>query len=160
MPTLDWIFLIVLLASGLLGAWRGLVYEVFSLLAWVGAFVAARWLYADVGAWLPMQGASQTLRGAVGFGLVFLVAVMLGGLVAVGLRKVLATVGLRPMDRFLGASFGLVRGVALLLLTTALLGMTPMRSALIWKESAGVDMSMKVLAEIRPMLSREAGWPG
>ena len=33
MPTLDWIFLAVLLFSLLLGAWRGLMYEVFSVLS-------------------------------------------------------------------------------------------------------------------------------
>ena len=38
MTTLDWIFVAVLLGSMLLGAWRGLVYEVLSLLGWIVAF--------------------------------------------------------------------------------------------------------------------------
>ena len=43
MLTLDWILLAVLLASLLLGAWRGLVYEVLSVLNWVASFVLAQW---------------------------------------------------------------------------------------------------------------------
>jgi len=42
MAALDWIFAVVLLLSMALGAWRGLVYEVLSLVNWVVAFVLAR----------------------------------------------------------------------------------------------------------------------
>ena len=46
-PTaLDWMFLLVLLASMVVGAWRGLVYEVILALGWVAAFVCAQW-WAD-----------------------------------------------------------------------------------------------------------------
>ena len=43
MAMLDWIFLAVLLASMLIGAWRGLVFEVLSALGWLVAFMAAQW---------------------------------------------------------------------------------------------------------------------
>ena len=41
MAVLDWVFLAVLVASLLVGAWRGLVYEVFSVVSWIAAFVLA-----------------------------------------------------------------------------------------------------------------------
>jgi membrane protein required for colicin V production len=37
-PT-DWVLLTVLALSLLLGAWRGLVFEVLSVLGWVAAFL-------------------------------------------------------------------------------------------------------------------------
>ena len=43
MTPVDWILLAVLLASLLLGAWRGLVYELMSMLGWIAAFVLAQW---------------------------------------------------------------------------------------------------------------------
>ena len=43
MAALDWIFVALLLASMLMGAWRGLVYEFLSLAGWVVAFVVAQW---------------------------------------------------------------------------------------------------------------------
>ena len=46
MAALDWIFAAVLLASMLIGAWRGLVFEVLSVLGWVAAFFAAQWFAA------------------------------------------------------------------------------------------------------------------
>ncbi len=64
MPALDWIFVALLLASLLLGAWRGLVYEVLSVLAWIVAFVLAQWLAPGVAQRLPMSGATEMIRYA------------------------------------------------------------------------------------------------
>ena len=49
----DWILLAVLMASMLVGLWRGLVYEVLSLAGWLAAFILAQWLAADAVAFLP-----------------------------------------------------------------------------------------------------------
>ena len=121
MPALDWIFAAVLLLSMLLGAWRGLVYEVLSLVNWVVAFVLAQWLALDAASHLPISSASEPVRYAAGFLLVFLVVILLGGLIVVLIKKLTAAVGLSPVDRTLGALFGVLRGVLLLLLATRFL---------------------------------------
>ncbi len=155
MAVLDWIFAAVLLASVLLGAWRGLVYEVLSLLSWVAALVLAQWLAMDVGLRLPLSGASEIVRYAAGFLLVFIVTIMAGGLIAALFKKIMSSVGLRPVDRILGAIFGASRGVLLLLLATVLLAMTPMQASVMWQESIGVQASMAILRSIKPALPRQ-----
>ena len=45
--TVDLLLLLVLLISVVIGAWRGLLYEVLSVLGWVAAFVLAQWLAVD-----------------------------------------------------------------------------------------------------------------
>ena len=55
MSTTDWILLALLAASMVLGAWRGLVYEVLSVLGWIAAFLLAQWFAPDVADKLPMQ---------------------------------------------------------------------------------------------------------
>ncbi len=155
MPVLDWIFAAVLLLSVLLGAWRGLVYEVLSLVSWLAAFVLAQWFAPDVAQRLPMSGASDMVRYAAGFVLVFIVTVMLGGLLATLVKKLLATVGLRPVDRVLGAAFGLTRGVLLLLLATVLVSLTPLNASAAWKESVGAGVALTVLKGIRPALPQD-----
>ena len=67
MVLLDWIFLTVLLASLVVGAWRGLVYEVLSALNWLAAFVLAQWLGQDLAQMLPMASANDTVRLVAGF---------------------------------------------------------------------------------------------
>lgn len=152
MAALDWIFGVVLLASILLGAWRGLVFEVLSLISWVAAFGLAQWLALDAAQYLPLSGSSDMVRYAAGFVLVFVAAVMLGSLVAVVVKKLMSAVGLRPVDRVLGAVFGSIRGVLLLLLATVVVGMTPMKSSAAWQESAGAAAASVVLKGLKPVL--------
>src|SRR5690349_8303229 len=56
MAALDWAFACVLLVSLAIGAWRGLVYEVLSVLGWIVAFVLAQWFAPQVSLWLPVKG--------------------------------------------------------------------------------------------------------
>ena len=157
MATLDWIMAVVLLASLLLGAWRGLVYEVLSVAGWVAAFILAQWLAPDAAAHLPMQGAGAALRYAGGFVLVFVAAAFAGGLIAFLMSKLVAAVGLGPMDRALGAMFGVLRGVVLVLAATAVVSLTPLRDSAAWRESVGAHWAGAALHALKPVLPQEFG---
>lgn len=157
MPTLDWIFLAVLLISLVVGAWRGLVYEVLSVCTWIAAFVVAQWFAPDAAQWLPMAGAAEPMRYAAGFVLVFIAAVFAGSLIAFLIKKLVAAAGLRPADRMLGAAFGLVRGTVLLLAVTVVVGMTPLHTAQWWQEAAGPRVATVVLSGLKPVLPQEFG---
>lgn len=157
MLVVDWIFVAVLLASLALGAWRGFVFEVLSVLSWGAAFVLAQWFGPEMGQKLPMAGATEMIRYAAGFVLVFIATLFAVGLVAWGIKKLMESVGLRPVDRVLGAVFGLVRGVILLLAATVVMEMTPLKSSVWWQESTGVAVSSAVLRGLKPMLPGEFG---
>lgn len=157
MPVLDWIFLGVLLASLVLGAWRGLIYEVFSVLSWIAAFILAQWFASDVAQKLPMSGSGESVRYAAGFALVFVVSVLAGSLLAKLVQKLFAAIGLQPADRALGAAFGLVRGVVLLLAATVVIGMSPLRTSEWWQESGGVGITTAALKGLKPVLPEEFG---
>lgn len=157
MATLDWVFLAVLAFSLLLGALRGLVYEVLSVLGWIAAFVLAYWGGEAVGELLPLGTASPPLRFAAGFALVFVVTVFAAALVAWAVRKLVEAVGLRPVDRALGAAFGLVRGVVLLLALAAVVHMTPLRGDTWWTESVGAGVSTTALKGLKPVLPERVG---
>ena len=155
MTVLDWVFVGVLGFSLLLGLLRGLVYEVLSVLSWIAAFVVAQWLAPAVGAWLPMENTAEPLRYAAGFAIVFVAVVFAGGLVAWATRKMVEAVGLRPMDRVLGAAFGLVRGVVVLLALAVVVNMTPLRKSQWWTESMGAAVSTAALKGLKPVLPEE-----
>jgi membrane protein required for colicin V production len=157
MAALDWVFLVVLLASLVLGAWRGLVYEVLSVAGWIAAFVLAQWLAPDAAAWLPMERAGDAMRYAAGFALVFIVAAFAAGLVAWLLKKLVESVGLRPVDRTLGAAFGLVRGVVLLLAFAVVVNVTSLRRGGWWMESTGAGVLTTVLKGLKPVLPERFG---
>ena len=157
LATLDWIFVAVILASMVLGVWRGLIYEVLSVMSWAAAFILAQWFAPDVAAMLPMASASEVMRYAAGFLLVFIAAVFTGGLMAFLVSKLVASVGLRPIDRVLGAAFGALRGVLLLLAATVVVGMTPVKNSTEWRASAGARTAELVLASLKPLLPQNFG---
>lgn len=152
MNWVDWALLLILLISLVIGLWRGLVYEVMSVLAWVAAFVVAQAFAGEVGGWLPMGGASPGLQTAAGFVLVFVVAAFAGGFVAWLVKKMVESVGLRPIDRVLGAGFGLARGAIILLALTLVVNMTPLVAEQWWQESVGAKMLTLTLYSVKPLL--------
>ncbi|EHL21037.1 colicin v production protein [Acidovorax sp. NO-1] len=157
MAALDWIFVVVLLASMLMGAWRGLVFEVLSLLGWVVSFFVAQWFAHDVAAMLPMGDASDSLRYAAGFLAVFVASVFACGFITWLAKKLVESIGLRPADRTLGAAFGVLRGLVLLLAVAVVAGLTPMHEALWWQESRGAPLLVDMLRGLKPALPEEFG---
>lgn len=152
MATVDWILLAVLVFSMLLGAWRGLVYEVLSVLGWAASFYAAQYFAPMVAAWLPLQSSSQTIRYAAAFVLVFVAAVFAAGMLAFLLKKLIQAIGLRPIDRSMGAAFGLVRGLILLLAAAVVMDMTNLKNSVWWQESKGAPILSAALKGLKPVL--------
>lgn len=133
--TIDSVLLVLLLVSMLLGAWRGLVYELLSLVGWVVAFVAARYGADSAGQWLPLGESDAAVRYAAGFVLVFVGAAFAWGLLSALSKRLIEGIGLRPVDRTLGAVFGLLRGGLLVLVLVIVVGHTPMQQAPWWQQS-------------------------
>ncbi len=157
MAVVDLAFLGVLALSLLIGAWRGLVYEVLSVLGWAASFYLAQWLAPDLALMLPLQSASEPVRYAAAFVLIFVLAVFAAGLLAVLIKKMVEAIGLRPVDRTLGAAFGLVRGVILLLAVTLVINMTAFKNAVWWQESQGAEVMGAALKGLKPVLPGQFG---
>lgn len=157
MNWVDGTLLVVLLLSILLGIWRGLVYEVLSVAGWVIAFLAAQ-AYADkVSEWLPMSQFAPALRLAAGFALVFIATAFACGSVSWLIKKMVASVGLRPIDRVLGGGFGVARGALILLAFTVVVSMTPLRANPAWQASLVAALLAQGLGAIKPVLPLAVG---
>lgn len=157
MSAIDWLVLIVVAASLLLGLWRGLLYEVMALAGWVLAFLAARWAAPVVGDWLPMGESPEPLRYAVAFALVFIATAFLFGVLATLARQAAKAIGARPVDRLFGAAFGALRGVLMLLVLAALVLMTPLRNETWWRESVSAQWLEMALVRLHPLLPESFG---
>ncbi|MCS6810156.1 MAG: CvpA family protein [Tepidimonas sp.] len=138
MGPVDLLLLAVWVVSVVIGWWRGLLYEVVSLLGWVAAFVVAQQGALTLAARLPMEGWAPPLRYAAGFALLFVAVVLAAGLLAWALQRGAAAVGLRPVDRMLGGMFGALRGAVVLMVLALLVRQTPWAAAPAWTDSVGV----------------------
>lgn len=137
MAGVDIFLLLVLLASLLLGLWRGLVFEVLSVAGWVLAFFVAQWFAADAAAYLPLGSTAEPLRYAAGFAVVFIATAFVSAFVAWLIQKGVESVGLRPVDRMLGGVFGVLRGGVILLALALVVNMTPLKEQEAWRASVG-----------------------
>ena len=155
MTTLDWIVLGVLALSMLVGAWRGLVYEVFSLLGWIVGFMAARWGANEVAQLLPLHEWAPQARYVAGFVLVFVAALFAWGLVSWLVRQLIQAVGLRPVDRALGALFGMARAGVLLLVVTLVVQATDLREGDWWQHSVLAPWLQTAAAQVLPILPEQ-----
>ena len=152
MALLDWIAVTLIVVSMLFGLMRGLVFEVVSLMGWVAAFIAAQWLASDVAAWLPFGEPQATWRYPLAFVLVF-VAVAFGvGLVAALTRKLITVVGLRPVDRILGAAFGAARGAVALLVLAVVVHLLVLSDSAWWRDSLSAGVLDAALQGLKPAL--------
>lgn len=149
----DTVMVAVIVVSALLGAMRGLTLEVLSLAGWVVAWFAGLWLGPALAPHLPLGDAGSTLNGVAAFACAFLLVLVLWGLAA---RVVSAMVGrtvLRPLDRGLGAVFGVLRGLVLLLAIATLFTFTPLGTAQAWRDSVGAVWLNAMLRELVPLVS-------
>lgn len=156
-PVVDILLALVLLVSVVIGAWRGLLYEVLSVLGWVAAFFLAQWFAVDVAGWLPLKDTPEPLRYAAGFALVFIAVAFAAGLLAWAVKQLVESIGLRPVDRTLGALFGLLRGLIILLALGLVVAMTPLHQHAQWQASRGAGLLDATLKTLSPLLPAELG---
>ena len=157
MAGLDWVVVAILAASVLLGLWRGLVYEVLSVLNWLAAFVLAQWLAPRAAAFLPLSRGGESVQYAAGFAVVFIGALFAGGLLAWLTKKLVEAVGLRPVDRALGGIFGLVRGTVAVLALAVVVHLTGLKNGAWWTESVTAGVATAALRGLKPVVPERFG---
>lgn len=152
MTIFDYLLLFVLASSLLIGALRGFVAEILSLLGWVVAFVVANAYSAHLAALLPAAIPGAAIRLLVGFVALFIGVRLLMGLLTKALGAAVAATGLSFADAGMGALFGLARGLVLVLAAVILCGMTAIPQQPFWKEARFSALAESGARAVKPYL--------
>jgi membrane protein required for colicin V production len=153
----DIAMIMFVLLSVAVGLWRGLVFEVLSLMSWLLAWVLAQAYAVQVASYLPSAVPGAALRHSVGFGLTFVMTLVVCGLAARLARMLVAATPLDLLDRLLGGLFGALRGLVVLLVATTLLALTPLARSVPWQTSHGAFWLQELLSALRPAVT--SVWP-
>jgi membrane protein required for colicin V production len=154
MSWFDFAVITVVGFSILLGAWRGLVREVFSLAGWVVAFVLALLFSGDLAALLPASFANQSVRTALAAIVIFVVVLLTAGFGGMLLARAFRAAGLGVTDRALGGVFGFARGGLITLAVVLLAGFTTLPKEPFWREAALTGPLETAVVAMKPFLPR------
>ena len=147
---LDWVILAVLAASSILGVWRGVVKEVFSVASWIAGFIFAFRHAADVGQVLPITSFGPVGRTAAGAGIVILVTLAAFASFGSLLRLVIKAVS--GGDGVLGFIFGFIRGAVIVMAGVFVASFTSSPESRMWQQSELIPYAEKGLVMCRPLM--------
>lgn len=131
----DYLIIGIVLVSAVIGLFRGFFREVISLIAWILAFFVALYFTEPASHFLEGSIATPSLRKAVTGAGLFVLVLLLGGLVNFAVGRLVSVSGLAGTDRAIGGVFGVLRGVALVVILMLLAALTPMPKDPWWRES-------------------------
>ena len=149
----------ILAISAVVGLMRGLTFELLSLAGWFVAYFAARWLQPWFAPHLPIGAAGTLLNQGVAFASAFIVVLIVWSLLARAVAMLIGVTPLRPLDRLLGAVFGVVRGIVVLLVFATVVAYVPSARPRAWQDSVGAAMLESVLKGLLPLLPGTAAPP-
>ena len=149
MSWIDFLIVLVCLASAGFGYWRGFAQEALSVVTWLVAI----WL-AWRSTWLvePLLGnwvVAPELKIWVARAVIFLLILMIGGVIVWLVRELIRHSGLTRTDRTLGSLFGLIRGVLIVGLAVLVLEFMELDQDPWWQEARLSPFSEQVASGIR-----------
>ncbi|MBV9889477.1 MAG: CvpA family protein [Rhizobacter sp.] len=160
LPALGWIdiaMLVLVVLSALAGLVRGLTFEVLSLLGWVAAWFAGLWFGPLIAPHLSI--ASPSLNSIAAFAIAFVIALVVCGFAARAVSALVGKTPLKPLDRLLGAAFGVLRALLVLLTVAIVVAHTPAAASASWRASYGAAWLDTMLHELMPLVAPESTDP-
>ena len=134
--------------------WRGFVRVTASLAAWVIAVLAALRFSDRVGSLLPDLGETEGTRYVLAFALILVGVLIVGALAGFLLSRLVSAVGLRFLDRLLGAALGFARGILIAVVVVLFAGLTTLPKKDWWQNALSSPALTTAALSLRPWLPK------
>lgn len=131
----DYIIVGIVLISALIGLFRGLVKEAFSLGTWIASIVIGIRFSEQFAVFFNGYIEMPSVRIAVAFIILLLLTLILGTMLSHLLSQLVDRTGLSGTDRFAGFVFGIGRGMVVMAVLVLLAGLTPLPQDPWWAQS-------------------------
>ncbi len=145
MTALDLIVLLILVLTAVRGMMRGMIETLFSLAAWILAFVLGKSGALLVGPLLPVGMENPGIRYFAGFALIFLAVLVAVLLLGHALASLVKAAGLGGADKVLGGVLGLAKGTVILIGFSLAAGLTSLPRTDFWKHAL-LSSSLQAMA--------------
>lgn len=151
---LDVVAIGVVALSVLFAYARGVIRSMIGTAAWIVGIIAAIAFTPALAAQLPAMAEAPSLPYLIAFVLIFVAAIVLGALVAWPLRTLVTRAGMGFLDRSLGATFGLLRGLALVVAFALVAGVSGLAQRDWWQNAFLAPSLASSALAMRPWLPR------
>lgn len=152
MSWVDCCILGIVVLSMLVGVLRGFARELLGLMTWIAAVVASAVFGATAAEHLSTQIANPALRSVAGHALVFFGALFVGAVLTHLVGVLIRSAGAGGMDRTLGAGFGLLRGVFVVVLVVMIAGSASPQAGQWWRDSQLVPPLLPLADALRSLV--------
>ena len=152
MNVLDAVALGLIGLMAIWGVFRGAIREALSVLAWVAAWIVAGRFAGLAARYLSGLPGSEQVRHAAGYGVVFVLVLILFSLAAFLLTASVRLAGLGPLNRIAGFVLGGLRGMMVIIVLVVLAGLTVAPQTRLWHESRLAPFFVHQVLEYRTLL--------
>ena len=114
---------------------RGFVREMISVITWVLAVWLAIFYGSDLANQLSGLISNPTGRVVFSFIVILAAVVIVGGILNLFISRAITGTGLSPINRIIGAVFGIARGLIIVALIIMLIDVTALNQKPSWQES-------------------------
>lgn len=135
MTSVDWGIVAILAVSCLLGIWRGLMREIFSLAGWVAAVFLSLRYAVPLGAHLPGDIDWPVLRTSIAVAIIVILCLFIATLLGWVVHKLITAARLSGTDRMLGGMFGVLRGVVIIFAAVYFTSRTTLAQQPAWRDA-------------------------
>ena len=152
----DLVLILIILSSTVAGLRTGFARVVVGLIAVVGGFLAAVWMYRLAAFQITGWVSSIAVANIIGFLAIFIGVLIIGSLVAAILSKLFAWVGLGWFNHLLGGLIGVLRGALLVaVLVAVLVAFVPSPPPEFLNESRVLPYATRVATMLADLAPRE-----
>ncbi|MDP3086661.1 MAG: CvpA family protein [Methylotenera sp.] len=135
MTIFDYIVLIIIGLSVILSVMRGMIREVLAIVGLVAAFYVGVTYTNQLLPMMPIDIPNDALRILAAFLVLFLATLLLATLLGIALSAIFKKAGLGWLNRFLGALFGVARGLLIVCVIVFLAGLTDIPKDSRWRNA-------------------------
>jgi len=135
MTIFDYIVLIIIGLSVILSVMRGMIREVLAIVGLVAALYVGVTYTNQLLPMMPIDIPNDALRVLAAFLVLFLATLLLATLLGIALSAIFKKAGLGWLNRFLGALFGVARGLLIVCVIVFLAGLTDIPKDSRWRNA-------------------------
>jgi membrane protein required for colicin V production len=132
LTSFDYIVLIIIGVSIVVSMMRGAVREVLAIAGWVAALYVAKTYASQLVPLLPQNIPTEPLKVLAAFMILLLGVLLVASLLSIALSSLIKKIGLNWLNRFVGALFGLARGLLIVCIFVFLAGLTSLPKDVRW----------------------------